>query len=260
MGRAGKAGTLVTQAERELGQQPGSGATGFQGSIASLPLVDLLQVWSMNQFSGLVAVTSLGRAGHLYFVHGEVVHAEAGHAEGEEAVHAILGWAGGSFEPHPNTTTLKRTIQKRMSHLLLDAHRHLDEQSRDSVAPRLPGPARESATTPAEPEGLDQLRAIGGVTGLVFVGTDGQPTGSAGPDAEELAGKGLYFGLIHAAAVAEVFGLHDLGVATLRSENESLVLVRSEGGSLCVALSPGVAVEPVAARARALLAKAPRSP
>ena len=101
----------------------GSTRTGFQGAIGSLPLVDLLQVWSMNGFSGLVAVASQGRTGHLYFVDGEIVHAECDDVTGEQAVGTIVAWPEGAFDLHPNTTTLHRTIHKSLSHLLLDAHK-----------------------------------------------------------------------------------------------------------------------------------------
>jgi hypothetical protein len=44
--------------------------SGFHGEIGSLPLVDLLQVWSMNHFGGMVTVSSQDCTGQLYFVDG----------------------------------------------------------------------------------------------------------------------------------------------------------------------------------------------
>jgi hypothetical protein len=232
------------------------GKSGFQGSVGSLPLVDLLQVWSLNQFSGLVVVTSQRRTGHIYFVQGEIVHAEAGGAAGEEAVRVLLGWPDGAFEPHPNTTTLKRTIQKRLSHLLLDAHRELDEQRHAAPAPVAftPPPGTHRAA-PAGPSVLDQIRTIAGVTGLVRFGADGRPTGPATHDAEALAARGLYLALTHAAAVAQAFGLRELAVASLQGARESFVLVHSRGTYLAVGVAAGAPVEPVAAQVRALLTR-----
>ena len=126
-------------------------AGGFHGETAGMQLVDLLQLWSMNRFSGLVEVTYLGHKGHLYFLEGEVVHAEAGGAVGEPAVGAILAWPGGTFDPFPNTTTLKRTIQKRLSHLLLDAHRVIDEQRRAPVLAAPPPSRRPPSGRPPPP-------------------------------------------------------------------------------------------------------------
>jgi uncharacterized protein DUF4388 len=236
--------------------------TGFQGAIGSLPLVDLLQVWAVNGFSGLVVVTSQGQTGHLYYVEGGIVHAECDDVVGEQAVHTIVGWPAGAFELHPNTVTLHRTIQKSVSHLLLEAHREIDEQRRDGGAPPPPpAPPKPAADAipapsgPARPSVLDQIRAIRGVTQLVRFGKDGRPAGDAGPAGEALAAKGLYVSLTHASAVAEAFGLHDLAFATVRGARESFVLVHSGGQFLCAGVAQDAAIDQVLAQMRALLTR-----
>jgi hypothetical protein len=233
--------------------------TGFSGDVGSLPLVDLLQVWSMNRFSGLVTVTFEGRAGQLYFIDGEIVHAEADGQTGEPAVQAIIGWPEGSFELFPNTTTLHRTIEKAVTHLLLDAHHALDEGRRSA-----PPPAGRAVTATRElprPSVLDQIRALPGVTQVARFGKDGRPSGLHGPGAEQLAAKGLYLAVTHAAAVASAFGLGELGVAALCGRRDSFVVIHHAGNYLGVAIAPGTPVEPVVGQLRALLTrKAATSP
>jgi len=242
--------------------------TGFQGTIGSLPLVDLLQVWSMNGFSGQVVVTSQSRTGHLYYVDGAVVHAECEDVLGEQAVQRIVAWPTGAFELHPNTVTLHRTIQKSLSHLLLEAHQQMDEKRRGG--PPAPAPPASPTAAPAPnpppppPQAsrsavLDQIRAIRGVTDVVRFGKDGRPAGDAGPAGEALAAKGLYVFLVHAAAAAEAFGLHELAFATVRGERESFVLVHSAGQFLCTALAQDAQADQVTAQLRALLTR-PRAP
>jgi hypothetical protein len=243
--------------------QSTSPKTGFQGAIGSLPLVDLLQVWASNGFAGLVVVTSQGRTGHLYYVDGAIVHAECNEIVGEAAVCAIVSWPAGSFELHPNTVTLHRTIQKSVSHLLLEAHREIDEHRRDAAAAPAPSPAPPKPAAEAAPAAggatrqsvLDQIRAIRGVTQLVRFGKDGRPAGDAGPAGEALAAKGLYLSLTHAAAVAEAFGLHELAFATVRGPRESFVLVHSAGQFLCTAVAQDVPIDQVLAQLRALLTR-----
>ncbi len=220
--------------------------------------MDLLQVWSLNRFSGLVTVSSQGRTGQLYFVEGEIVHAEADGLAGEQAVTVIIGWPEGSFELFPNTAALNRTIHRSFSHVLLDAHRDLDEHRRGIAAatPARPAPAvTPPAREPPKSGVLDQIRAIRGVTRLVRFGTDGRPSGDAGPEAEGLAAKGLYLAVTHAASVASAFGLHELALATLQGERESFILVHSNASYLCVGVAPGAAVEPVVTQLRALLTR-----
>lgn len=243
-------------------QEPASPRRGgFQGSVGSLPLVDLLQVWSQNRFSGLVTVSFQGRTGQLYFTDGEIVHAEADGLSGEPAMPVIMGWPDGTFELFPNTAALNRTIQKTFSHLLLDAHRALDEQRREATMNTAKPPP--AATPPGkEPQSqgvLDQIRAIRGVTRVVRFDRDGRPRGDATPEAEALAAKGLYLALRHAASIASTFGLRELGWATLESGNDSFVLVQGNASYLCVAVEPGTPIEPVVAQLRALLTRqAPR--
>lgn len=246
--------------------QRSSGSTqGFQGAIENMPLVDLLQVWSVNAFSGLVTVTSSGRTGLVYFVDGEVVHAEADDLVGEPAVRRIIGWVGGSFELHPNTTTLHRTIDKRLGHLLLDAHREIDEERRDTPppataapVPRPPPPSRPPAPPARPPAVVDQLRAIRGVTALVRFGADGRPVGPAVPDAEALAAKGLYLAMMHGGAAAQAFGLNELAFASVGGGPEAFVVVHSGAQYLCLAVSPEVPIELVCAQVRGAFRAAAR--
>jgi uncharacterized protein DUF4388 len=226
---------------------------GFSGDIGSMPLVDLLQVWSANGFAGLVSITFEGRVGKLHFVDGEIVHAEADGLSGEPAVQAIIGWPGGAFELFPNTAVLHRTIEKGLRHLLLDAHHALDERRR-SAAP----PASLAAPAPREqprPSALDQIRAIAGVTQVAHFGRDGRPPGQQGSDAEQLAAKGLYLAVTHAAAIGAAFGLGELAIAALRGERESFVLVHRGGNYLGVGVAPGAPVEPIVGQLRALLVR-----
>jgi hypothetical protein len=235
----------------------GTNGGGLRGANASLPLVDLLQVWSLNHFSGLVSVGSMGREGKLHFADGEIVHAEADGQEGELAVRVILSWSDIGFESFPNTTTLKRTIRKKVSHLLLDAHRELDEARRNPPA-LTPPPQAAKPSAPSSPSLMDQLRALRGVTGLVRFLADGQPFGAGAgePGAEALAAKGLYLALTHAAVVGQAFGLRDFWLAALESPRESFVVIRSGDQYLGVAVAQGVQVDPLIGQIRTLLTQA----
>jgi hypothetical protein len=242
----------VTESIHERAPVAVSGPSGFQGEVGSLPLADLLQVWSMNGFSGLVVVTSGGEQGRIWFIEGAIVHAEAAGRTGEAAFAVIVGWPKGSFDLHPNTASIARTIEKSVSHLLLDAHRMVDEARRGGGSPPpLPAPA----AAPARPGLLDRVRALPGVVRLVRFGEDGRPAGGPDPGAEALAAKGLYLALNAAAPVGDAFDLRPLAIASLRGARESLILVQSSGQYLCVAVAPEAPLEPLVAQLRALLSR-----
>jgi hypothetical protein len=258
-----KSGSLAAPASPD---PSASTPTGFHGAVGSLPLVDLLQVWSMNGFSGLVTVTAPDGMGRIYFVDGTIVHADADGVVGEAAVGTIIGWPQGSFELFPNTATLARTIEKSVSHLLLDVHRLLDERRRAAPAPppappptRAPPPAGAGPAPDPARALSEQLRAIPGVLRIVRFGPDGRPLGDPSPAAEALAAKGLYLALNPGAAIARAFGLRALSLATLRGAKESLVLVQGGGQHLALAVAPDAALDQVAAQVRAHLTRpAPR--
>lgn len=247
-----------------VGASTESGGGVLRGEGGTLPLVDLLQVWSQNRFSGLVAVTAREASGKLYFLEGEIIHAEAVGLEGEPAVRAVVSWAGVTFEAFANTSTLKRTIKKRVGHLLLDAHREIDE-ARRTPAPAAPPPAQVSATGSQAEQGrrpsfLDQLRALPGVASLVRFGADGQPAGAGAgePGSESVAARGLYLALNHAGAIAHAFGLGQLGIAGLQGPQQSMVVIHASGQYLCLTVRPGAPTAPIVERVRALLS--PRAP
>ena len=132
-----------------------SGSDGFEGELSRLDLSDLVQLKANNRFSGCVAVAYGQSRGLLFFRDGEIIHAEHEGKVGEEAFCCIVGWPGGRFDVQPNVATTRSTIQKSWQHLLLDAHRLLDErrahQARPSPLSALPSAVpRESERFPVE--------------------------------------------------------------------------------------------------------------
>jgi len=107
---------------------PGRHQDGFEGEISGLGLADLLQLKARSRFSGCFHLRNGDRLGLVFFRDGEVVHAECGTRAGEEALLDILEWPAGRFGIDPNVVTAQRTIHKTCEHLLLDAHRALDER------------------------------------------------------------------------------------------------------------------------------------
>ncbi len=113
-----------------MGSQSPRPGQGFEGSISNLSLPDVIQLQGQNRFSGSISVAYRGEEGVIFLQAGEVVHAEAGGLRGEEAFSAIVSWPAGNFVVHPRVSTVSRTVQKSLSHLLLDAHRRIDEARR----------------------------------------------------------------------------------------------------------------------------------
>ncbi len=108
----------------------------FTGRIADIDLFDYIQLMMVTRRQVIVEVMSAdGPQGRLYIDEGNVTHAECDELEGESAFYRCLGFAGGSFNTLQWQAPRRVTIEARGEHLLMDAARKKDEESRDQGAP-----------------------------------------------------------------------------------------------------------------------------
>lgn len=100
----------------------------FQGSLKELPLPDIIQLVSVSGKTGVFSLTRNGDAsGEIFLRGGQIVHAQVGDLQGEEAVYELAIWPEGEFVFTPGTETQLTTIQKSNTNLLMEAARRIDE-------------------------------------------------------------------------------------------------------------------------------------
>jgi len=179
------------------GELPAAGAE-TTGEIVGIGLTDVIQIHSHNRFSGCIGVESARGTGHLFFRDGEVVHAEQGGRSGEEAFCDILEWPPGRYRLQPNVATTRATIQKSSQHLLLDAHRLLDERraGRPAAAPTPVAPASAPGPATRTRETLDRIRKLPGVSYAAVLTKEGAPAGDASYEGELLGGQAIYLSIL----------------------------------------------------------------
>lgn len=68
-----------------------------RGDLSQVPLIDLLQVLSMNRRTGILSVATATGAGEVRITDGEVLDAVYRRLEGEKALYRLLGERDGSF-------------------------------------------------------------------------------------------------------------------------------------------------------------------
>lgn len=233
---------------------PSRAGKGFEGSVSNLSLSDVLQLEGQNRFSGSISVSHESLEGVIFLQAGEVVHAETGVLKGEDAFAEILGWPKGNFVVHPNVGTFSRTVQKGLSHLLLEAHRRFDESRK--AAPAAPPPGR---TPPAAARGAaavtGKVRAVPGVTQAVLLNSAGTVIGDASPAEELLAARSLYLATTIASQLGETLRLGELLQASLSSPAEQLLLLRSRDSYLAIGIESGTSLASAEAGIRQALSK-----
>jgi two-component system chemotaxis response regulator CheB len=75
-----------------------------------------------------IVLTRGDREGHVFIEDGEVIHAETGDTEGEQAFYTLMQWREGTFTTRQCAAFPVRTIQSSVMSLLMEGARLADEQ------------------------------------------------------------------------------------------------------------------------------------
>ncbi|MEO9255110.1 MAG: DUF4388 domain-containing protein [Tepidiformaceae bacterium] len=102
-------------------------AEGLTGSLAQLPLSDILTMLGAGGQSGRLELSSNDGRGDVYLRKGAIVHAAVGLKVGEPALSELLGWVGGAFRFQPQVLSPESTIDKPLDQLI-------SESARDATA------------------------------------------------------------------------------------------------------------------------------
>jgi len=235
---------------------PGRSADGFEGEVAGLGLSDLLQLNARNRFSGCFRIRHDDALGLIFFRDGEIVHAELGGKIGEEAIWDILEWQTGRFAVEPNVVTARRSIHKGVEHLLLDAHRVIDERrvSGRSRPPPATPPAAPPATAPAggAAAAVEAVRKVPGVANAVVLTREGRRVSSDGYEAEVLTGQAVYLAMV-GAEFGSIFQAGELRFASVQGLQNHLLVFATKSHYLGVLARPDSEVGVVDAAIRSAL-------
>lgn len=100
------------------------------GRIDGVSVTGFLQLLEMERKTCTLRVSSGAESGTMTFVEGSLVDARAPESRGDAAVRKILGWGDPILHLEPTTSLVEETIETPLGHLLMDAMRSLDEESR----------------------------------------------------------------------------------------------------------------------------------
>jgi len=103
-------------------------AEGLTGSLAQLPLPDLLKMLGAGGQSGRLELTSGLDSGDIYLAAGAVVHAESGPHWGEQAFMRLIGWPNGQFRFDAGAEPPERTIERPLDVLVAESARAAGER------------------------------------------------------------------------------------------------------------------------------------
>lgn len=118
---------LLQKKDREHLEQKDS-RTRFEGTLADMAVVDLIQTIEIGRKSGLIQFFSdEGQRGAIYFRSGKVIDAELGRLQSGDAVYRLLTWSDGRFQVEFKTIRRNDVIGLSTQALLMEGMRRLDE-------------------------------------------------------------------------------------------------------------------------------------
>jgi hypothetical protein len=110
-----------------------AGSTGrlgqIVGDLSSLSLAEIVQMLSLGGRTGMVALTSRGHHGRVWFEAGSATHAETEEKTGESAMYQMLAWNTGRFEIDDGVCTEMRTLDCDTMLIVFEGLRRIDEET-----------------------------------------------------------------------------------------------------------------------------------
>ncbi len=209
--------------------------SGFKGAVAGLSLTDVIQLKGHNKYTGAISVEYGESNGVIYFIDGEIIHAEQGEESGEQAIFNIIKWPGGTFNIHPEMTSNVCTIHYRTDYLLLEALRRLDEEKSGATVNK----SEPAAVTPRRTMSkiAARLQEINNITYAVLLDKQGVPVQDTSIEAIALADKGIFMAKT-ANSIGTLMGLGEVKAVAVHTENYNLLLYDSKQHYLSIAVKP----------------------
>ncbi|HRI67566.1 MAG TPA: DUF4388 domain-containing protein [Polyangium sp.] len=101
----------------------------IRGDLEQVPLVDMLQLLTMNRRTGTLSITAPDGNGEVRLADGQVVDATYRRLTGERALYRLLAARRGQFAFASGDAPIIRRIQGSTNMLLMEAMRQVDEQT-----------------------------------------------------------------------------------------------------------------------------------
>ncbi len=201
------------------------------GNLTDIHIADLIQ---LNCQSGAQAQLTARRDGEevtLYFDAGNVVHAQIGDVQGEDAVYELLTWETGTFEVEQDVEPPDRTIQIPWSALIMEGMRRLDERQQEPRDESRERKELEDMAQKSRSEQLDEiLRSIvdnsTDIQGVAIISMDGLIMAAALPPTMEQMRVG--------AVAAGILSLSGRSVGQLGRGDLQQTLVQGSEGNVII--------------------------
>ncbi len=145
----------------------------LQGSLKDIQLPDIVQLVSTAGKTGMFLLRRGTTEGRIYLQEGQIVHAEVGDLQGEDAVYEMAIWNEGEFLFQPEVRPPRVTVQRSNTTLFMEAARRIDEWR--ILSRKIPSMDLVPEIVPSLPQGRSHVQLNTGEW-MVLARIDGQKT------------------------------------------------------------------------------------
>ncbi len=203
----------------------------LKGDLGDLDIADLIQLQCQSGAQARLIVTQNDEEISVYFDSGEIIHAEGGNVQGEEAVYELLTWEEGAFEVEQGASPAIHTIKVPWAGLLMEGMRRLDEKRHEETQQSLEGKESENMAEQTRGEKLaTMLRNLvnnsADIKGAAVVSRDGLIMRAELPGDTEQVRVG--------AVAAAILSLSGRSVEQLKRGDFKQTLVQGADGNIII--------------------------
>ena len=202
---------------------------GFEGVIQGATLPDLIQMECLAMTTRAVRVYQGELSGRIFFSGGQIVHAEVGKLQAEEALFVMLCWHTGGFTIEEGVRCMDDTISRDWQGLLMEAAHRADESQTPSFYSMKP-------TIPLH-DPVDDVFNDSEVTSGVKFNSEGTLLKSKGDNGEELQATFAYLTQL-LQLIGGSLGAEDLREIHFTCEKERVLCVLKEGETTGLVATP----------------------
>lgn len=127
----------VIDARRQARAETVRGVSGLAGDASEVTIPDILTMLELTRKSGILHISVGHATGRVVLEEGRISHAEVANLVGEDAFFVLLQYHGGIYRFEPNATDPRRSINLRVSEMLMASAVREDSARHEGVPDRL---------------------------------------------------------------------------------------------------------------------------
>ena len=108
----------ITKLKQIIYQAVTKSSDKYKGRFIDLNLKNVININCQNKFNGFLNITNGKEIGEIHFRSGEIIHAQVGNVEGDNALLNVLNWNDGQYDTVLTDSPVRKTISTSWKTLL----------------------------------------------------------------------------------------------------------------------------------------------